>query len=140
MKEDLFYKAKKASSAEELMALAKEGGMVLSLEDALALYERLHFSSALMDDDLENVSGGGCGGGSSSSGGTTKKEDDSGYSLDTGDEAYILWGEPCPCTSKYVEVLYCNGGYDTASKRYLTKCTECGRELVYWAYELKKIL
>jgi len=140
MKEELIYKAKKASSAEELIALAKEEGMTLSQEDAVALYERLHSSGAIKDDELDKVSGGGCGGDSSSGGGSTKKEDDSGYSLDTGDEAYILWGEPCSCGSKYVEVLYCNGGYDTASKRYLTKCTECGRELVYWAYELKKIL
>lgn len=139
MKEELIRKVKNAANAEALNVLLEEEGLAVSMEDAVSLYERIHSNGALNDDDLDSVSGGGCGG-SSSGGGSTEKEDDSGYSLDTGDEAYILWGEPCTCGSQYVEVLYCNGGYDTASKRYMTKCKECGRELVYWAYELKKVL
>ena len=139
MYEELLAKAKEAKDEKELYEMVKKEGIELTEESVKSLFKRLHSEGELSDDDLDSVSGGGCGG-SSSGGGSTKKEDDSGYSLDTGDEAYILWGEPCPCTSKYVEVLYCNGGYDTASKRYLTKCTECGRELVYWAYELKKML
>ncbi len=138
MREELIYKAKKADSADALMALLGEEGLSVSMEDAISLYERIHSSGEINDDELSSVSGG-CGG-TPSGGGSTTKEDDSGYSLDTGDEAYILWGQPCMCGNNYVEVLYCNGGYDTASKRYMTKCTECGQELVYWAYELKKVL
>ena len=67
MKEELIQKAKEAKSAEELLALAKENGIGLTVEQARAYFARLHPAAGELDDDeLDAVAGGGCGGGSDS--------------------------------------------------------------------------
>ena len=58
MKEEILAKLKEAKSAEEIIAIAKEGGGELTAEQAQALYDRLHSAGELSDEDLENVAGG----------------------------------------------------------------------------------
>lgn len=58
----LLEKAKEAKSADELVALANENGVVLTAKEAEAYYAQLNpVSGELSDDELDNVSGGGCG-------------------------------------------------------------------------------
>lgn len=57
---DLLDKARQANSPEELLAIAKENDYPLDAEEAKTLFERLHNSGELSDDELDNVSGGGC--------------------------------------------------------------------------------
>ena len=56
---ELIAKAKAATSAEELLELAKENGVALSDEEAKTCFEQLHANVELSDDELEAVSGGG---------------------------------------------------------------------------------
>lgn len=59
---EIIEKLKDAQSAEELIVLAKEYGVVLSNEAAEAQFAELHAKQGeLSDDELDNVSGGGCG-------------------------------------------------------------------------------
>ncbi len=51
-------KAKKAKSAEELLALAKENGIELAEEKAAEYYAELHKEGELADEELDNVAGG----------------------------------------------------------------------------------
>ena len=63
MKPEWIEKAKGVKSAEELLALAKENNVELSAEEAAAYFAQLNPKcGAVLDDELENVSGGGCGG------------------------------------------------------------------------------
>ena len=57
---ELFEKAKEAKSAEELLSLAKENGMELTEEEAVAYFAQLNKSGELSDEELDNVAGGGC--------------------------------------------------------------------------------
>ncbi len=50
--------AKRAKSSEELVALAKEEKIKLSLDDACIYFERWHDADELGDDDLGEVGGG----------------------------------------------------------------------------------
>jgi predicted ribosomally synthesized peptide with nif11-like leader len=60
---ELIAKAKAAKSAEELLAIAKANGVLLSEKEAKTYYEQFNTTAPLSDDDLEAVSGGiGCGG------------------------------------------------------------------------------
>nr|AIF26647.1 hypothetical protein [uncultured bacterium fosmid pJB77G10] len=58
---ELFDKAKDCETAEELVALAKENGYELDLEDAEAYYQEIS-EGELADEELDNVAGGqdGC--------------------------------------------------------------------------------
>lgn len=59
---EIIEKLKEAQSAEALIVLAKEHGIVLSNEAAEAQFAELHAKQGeLSDDELDNVSGGGCG-------------------------------------------------------------------------------
>ncbi len=53
-------KARQASSAEEIIALAKEHGVGMSEEGAKAYFEKLNRSGEMSDDESDSVSGGGC--------------------------------------------------------------------------------
>ena len=58
--EELIAKAKEAKSAQELLAMAKENGIDITMEDADVYYAQLHKTGELADDELGDVSGGGC--------------------------------------------------------------------------------
>lgn len=57
---EIFAKAKETNTVEELVALAKEGGEELKMEQAEQLFARLHQTGELADEELDNVSGGSC--------------------------------------------------------------------------------
>ena len=58
---EMIEKAKTATNAEELLAMAKAGGMELTAEDAKTYFEMLNPKTGeLSDDELDAVSGGGC--------------------------------------------------------------------------------
>lgn len=65
--EEMILKARRAKSAQELIALAQESGVEMTEESANAYFEQLHRNGELSDDELDNVAGGGC----STSGGYT---------------------------------------------------------------------
>lgn len=59
MNNELIAKAKKTTTVEELLALAKENQVELSEEDAKMYFELLHPKTGeLSDDELDNVAGG----------------------------------------------------------------------------------
>lgn len=51
-------KAMTATSAEELLAMAKEDGIELTLTEAQEYYSELHQNYEMSDDDLQMVAGG----------------------------------------------------------------------------------
>ena len=57
-KQELLNKVKKAKSVEEIIEIAKENDMELSVENAEAIYAQLNQSGELSDDDLAKVVGG----------------------------------------------------------------------------------
>lgn len=57
----LLEKAKAAKSPEEIIDLAKENDISLSVEEANAYFEQLHKTGELSDEELDSVAGGGCG-------------------------------------------------------------------------------
>lgn len=57
-KQELLNKVKKAKSVEEIIAIAKENDMELSVETAETIYAQLNQSGELSDDDLAKVVGG----------------------------------------------------------------------------------
>lgn len=64
IKEELLEKAEKAKSTEELMEIAKEGGIELTEQEAQEYFDKLCSTrkhGELSDEELDNVSGGGCG-------------------------------------------------------------------------------
>lgn len=59
--EEQIKKAKAAKTPEELLKMAEENGIELTLEQAKGYYAMLNpTSGALSDEELENVAGGGC--------------------------------------------------------------------------------
>ncbi len=60
MNEEMLKKLQEAKSAEDVVAIAKEHGKEITLEQAQALLDRVKHtvSGELSDDDLEAVAGG----------------------------------------------------------------------------------
>ena len=59
---EMIEKAKKAKSAEELLAMAKAENIEISAEEAAKAFAELNKTGELSDEELDNVAGGGCGG------------------------------------------------------------------------------
>ena len=58
---EMIEKAKVAKSAEELLELAKAGGMEMTADEAATYFAQLNPKSGeLSDDDLDAVAGGAC--------------------------------------------------------------------------------
>ena len=57
---ELLAKIKETKTVEELVALAKENEMELTLEEAEKYYAKFHQTGEMSDDELDNVAGGGC--------------------------------------------------------------------------------
>ena len=55
---ELLEMAKRANSAEEFLALAKENDLEFTQDQAEVYFEQINNSGELSDDDLQNVSGG----------------------------------------------------------------------------------
>lgn len=60
IKKELLELAMKAKSSQEIKELAKENGYDIDDREANFIYEYLHKSGELSEDELKNVSGGGC--------------------------------------------------------------------------------
>lgn len=58
--EDLIEEAKKAKSVDELILDAERDGIELTKDDAEKVFEELHKTGELSDDEIENVTAGGC--------------------------------------------------------------------------------
>ena len=60
MEKELIAKLKEAKSAEDVIAIAKEYGKEVTLEQAQELYDKLKAAASgeLSDEDLEAVAGG----------------------------------------------------------------------------------
>ena len=56
---EVFEKVKAAESAEKVLALAKEVGEELSMEEAQGIYKQFHSTGELLDEELQAVAGGG---------------------------------------------------------------------------------
>ena len=60
---EMIEKAKTANSAEELLEMAKENSLEMTLEEATAYWKQLKPAyGELSDDELDNVAGGACHG------------------------------------------------------------------------------
>ena len=68
---ELLEKAKTAKTAEELIEMAKEENIELTVEQAAKAFEELNKNGELSDEELDNVAGG-CGRDYESSGETPK--------------------------------------------------------------------
>ena len=58
---ELLEKAKTAKTAEELLAMAKEENIELTVEQATKALAKMSKNSELSDEELDNVAGGGGG-------------------------------------------------------------------------------
>ena len=58
---ELLEKAKTAKTAEELLAMAKEENIELTVEQATKALAKMNKNSELSDEELDNVAGGGGG-------------------------------------------------------------------------------
>ena len=115
-----FVKANAAKSAEEIISIAKEGGMELTEEEAAKYYAELHKEGALADDELNNVSGGGC-----SSGDSTPKPKYQG-----GETLYL-----CYEYKKYYEAIVLRTDYYNETLedwRYWVYVKDTGEEMTVW--------
>lgn len=57
-KREVLKKVKGATSVEEVLAIAREDGMELSVENAEKIYNHVNQNRELSDDELERVVGG----------------------------------------------------------------------------------
>lgn len=67
---EVLEKARKATTKEELLKLAKENGIDMNSEDAERIFRKFHSSEGeLMEEELNSVAGGGDGSGGCSNDG-----------------------------------------------------------------------
>ena len=60
--EEQIKKAKECRNEEELLSLAKESDVALSVEEAAEFFAELNKHGELADEELDNVAGGACDG------------------------------------------------------------------------------
>ena len=60
---ELLEKAKTAKTAKELLEMAKEENIELTVEQATKALAKMNKNGELSDEELDNVAGGGCPGG-----------------------------------------------------------------------------
>lgn len=58
---EMIEKAKKAKSAEELLELAKAGGVKMTADEAVTYFAQLNPNGSELDDDVLDAVTGGCG-------------------------------------------------------------------------------
>ena len=107
---EMIEKAKAAKSAEELLELAKAGGVKMTADEAATYFAQLNPKSGeLDDDDLDAVAGGGCGG-----------SDNDNPAVGVGDKLQITSGKNCSsCGSNMgIAVRHKKGAH--------IKCAQCG--------------
>ena len=107
---EIIEKAKAANSAEELLKIAKAGGVEMTAQEAATFFAQLNPKSGELDDDeLDNVAGGAC----------KSSNDDQ---------------RACPCCSAALKSIV--GSEDTMK----FKCSSCNAEFAAYAKEGFSIL
>ena len=112
---ELLIKAKAAKSVEELVAVAGECGLTVTVEQAKVYFDQFHSEDAeLSDEELDNVSGGSeCVGGRTYSDDwpyyliTTMFNSCSNFQLDTNHDFNVKWCSQCESGCLENGVLYC---------------------------------
>ena len=88
---EMIEKAKAAKSAEELLEVAKAGGIEMTADEAATYFAQLNPKSGELDDDALDGVAGGCGG----------TEDAYSNTPSRGDRVRVITGQCCPaCGSK----------------------------------------
>ncbi len=115
MTNELITKAKESKSAEELLALAKENGYELTLEEAKVKYAELHNEGELSDDELDGAAGGGCG-------------KDSRYYPELGDRVTVSSRDKCPKCGSTTAIYQSWQSLSIGTCRYTLTCDNpnCG--------------
>ena len=116
---EMIEKAKAAGSAEELLEIAKAGGVEMTADEAKTYFAQLNPKSGeLDDDDLETIAGGGC----------------NSDQIKSGDRVRVITGDSCSqcgtTVGKYKK-RYING-----FPIYCVECTDCKVTFFYQNQEL----
>ena len=112
---EMIEKAKAAKSAEELLEVAKAGGIEMTADEAATYFAQLNPKSGeLDDDDLDAVAGGAC----------ADSNDNDNPAVGVGDKLQITSGKTCSSCGKNIGIVSkkCRGGY-------FIKCKECKKQI-----------
>ena len=100
---EMIEKAKAAKSAEELLELAKAGGIEMTADEAATYFAQLNPKSGELDDDALDGVAGGCGGDIYVPDGTIRVTSGQTCSKCGGTEGYVSisqYGSPVVCCNK----------------------------------------
>ena len=87
---EMIEKAKTAKTYEELLEIAKAGGVELTADEAATYFAQLNPQSGELDDDALDGVAGGCGG----TGNNSNDSDDDNVAL--GSTVRVINGDTCP--------------------------------------------
>ena len=105
-------KAKSAKTAEELLAMAKEAGVLMTEDESKQYFAELNKQGELTDDELTSVAGGG------------KGEEEEEEKIEDGRTTHFIMCPFCWNTAKIVHIFYKNA----VTERCITLCG-CGAEI-----------
>ena len=107
---ELIEKAKTATSAEELLEIAKATGVEMTAAEAATYFAQLNPATGeLNDDDLDTVTGGGCGAG-----------------VRVGDTVRVTSGQTCPICGTNVGKVQAVG----AGSQGAVVCMNCSDSVI----------
>ena len=110
---EIIEKAKAAKSAEELLEVAKAGGIEMTADEAATYFAQLNPKSGeLNDDDLDSVAGGACLGTIETPSGRIR----------------VTSGQTCPDCGGTEGYVSANGAYGKPTVR----CPKCMRNFVFF--------
>ena len=115
---EMIEKAKAAKSAEELLEVAKAGGIEMTADEAATYFAQLNPQSGELDDDALDGVAGGCGGSSESE-----------NRINDGTMVRVINGDTCPKCGGTVG-KYFHGGY---ANPFQVGCTGCNEGSQYRA-------
>ena len=114
---EMIEKAKAAKSAEELLEVAKAGGVELTADEAATYFAQLNPQSGELDDDaLDGVAGGGCGG-----------------SVRAGDDVRVTSGETCQICGGNTGTVKSVGAFGTGA----VVCQNCSDSIIAYVGSAK---
>lgn len=115
---EMIENAKTAKSAEELIELAKAGGVEMTADEAAIYFAQLNPESGeLSDDELDAVAGGACSG-----------SDNDNSNVAVGDKVRVISGETCPkCGGNTGTVLIVGG---MMGAKGVVACQNCSGSII----------
>ena len=113
---EMIEKAKAAKSAEELLEVAKAGGIEMTADEAATYFAQLNPQSGELDDDALDGVAGGCGGSSESE-----------NRINDGTMVRVINGDTCPKCGGTVGI-YVNAAYNCP---FMVGCTGCNNGTQY---------